>query len=66
MSFISNLINNKSIPYNYVVGGKETPSAIPFDVKLSLDKDFKKTVLISVGLISLGIAAGIAIAKRRR
>lgn len=67
---VKNIIKNKSVPYNYVVGQKSTGSSpIPFDVKLSIDPDFKKTVIkvgsiFSVG-IALGIAAGIYSSKKR-
>jgi hypothetical protein len=52
----------------YKVGGK--PSGIPFDVKLSLDQDFKKTVIkgvtIFTGGVCLGIAAGIIISNSKK
>ncbi len=46
------------IPYTYKVGEKGG-KPMPFDVKLSIDADFKKTVIKSVTIFSLGIAAGI-------
>lgn len=60
------LIQNKRIPYNYIMGQKST-SSLPFDVKLSIDKDFNKAVTkwVTIGTVglSLGIFAGILISK---
>jgi hypothetical protein len=50
----------KKATYNYKVGEKDTGGGIPFSVRLSIDPDFKKTVLMSVGIFSAGVAAGIA------
>jgi hypothetical protein len=55
---VKTLVKNKRIPYNYKVGEKS--SAMPFDVKLSIDQDFKKTLLKAVSIFSLGVAGGIA------
>lgn len=48
------------LPYNYIVGGKDT-APIPFDVKLSLDADFKKTVVKSSLIFASGIAFGMGL-----
>jgi 3-phosphoglycerate kinase len=72
---IKNLVRNvkqavrtNAIPYNYVVGGKD--SGMNFNVKLSLDPDFKKTILKGVGIFSFalasGIATGIVVAEARK
>lgn len=49
----------KGIPYTYKVGEKSS-SALPVNVKLALDADFKKTVTKWMWIGSLSIAAGIA------
>lgn len=43
----------------YKVGEKSASKGIPFDVQLSIDKDFKNTLLKSVGIFSAAVAAGI-------
>lgn len=45
---------------NYIVGGKSDGKALPVDVRLSLDPDFKKTIIKSVSIAAIGIGAGIA------
>jgi len=58
------------VPYNYVVGAKDTGKGLPFDVKLSIDPDFKNTLIKGVSIFSggvaLGIIAGFAIKKARK
>lgn len=44
----------------YKVGEKSTSKGIPFDVQLSIDQEFKKTLLKGVGIFSIGVFAGIA------
>lgn len=51
----------KGIPYNYVVGAPDSKTPIPFDVKLSLDKEFQKTILKSAFIFSGGILTGMAL-----
>jgi len=46
------------LKYTYKVGEKGA-APIPFAVKLSMDKDFKKAVTTWVGMASAGIALGI-------
>lgn len=44
-----------------MVGGKPTKSSgVPVDVKLAIDPEFKKTLITVVGILSVGIGAGIA------
>jgi hypothetical protein len=63
------IAKKKTIPYRYTVGAKDDGKGLPFDVTLSLDADFKKTIIKAVTIgavgIGLGIAAGIFISKRR-
>lgn len=63
-----NILNG--IPYNYVIGGKSSPSPIPFYVKVSFDPDAKKTILKTAGLVALGLGfgtmAGILISNTRK
>lgn len=73
MSVIENIIRTAQTgraSTTYKVGEKSTSSGIPFDVKLSLDEDFKNTIIKGVSIFSLGVAAGItagiAIKKSRR
>ena len=51
----------------YMVGGKEEGKGLPVDVRLSLDAEFKRTIIKSVFIgsagIALGIAAGIVISE---
>jgi hypothetical protein len=65
---IGTSIRSGRIPYNYKVGSK-SKSSLPVDVKLSLDQDFKKTIVKSVTIFAvgtaLGIAAGIVISKSK-
>ena len=64
-------ITSGRIPYDYIVGGKDTgkSSGVPIDVKLSVDKDFAKVLVKSVSIIAvgigLGVVAGMAITKKR-
>lgn len=60
---ILNAAIQKRIPTTYTVGGKQS-SGIPMDIRLSLDPDFKKTVLIGTSMLSLGIAVGLALSKK--
>jgi len=64
---IVNTITSQRIPANYTVGG--TSKGVPFDVKLSIDPDFKKTIIKGVtifsGGVAIGIIAGFAIKKAR-
>lgn len=50
----------KKTAYNYKVGTKDSGGGIPFSVKLSIDEDFKKAVIKSVTIFSIGVGAGIA------
>ena len=62
MGMIDNIIRTATTgraATSYKVGG--APSGIPFDVKLSLDQDFKNTIIKGVTIFSFGVAAGIAI-----
>lgn len=65
----TSIVKNKRIPYNYIVGEKSSGS-LPFDVKLSLDPDFKKTIIKSVTILSIGIGlgtlAGIVISNSKK
>lgn len=54
---LKKILATKRIPYNYKVGEKSGP--IPFDVKLSLDADFKKTLITSVAIFSIGVGLGV-------
>jgi hypothetical protein len=63
MSVIGNILKNTTIPYT--VGGKDA-SPIPLNVKLSIDPDFKKTVLIATGILGLGIGLGIGIINAKK
>lgn len=51
------------IPYNYVVGGPSSSSGVPVDMRLSLDPDFKKTILKGVAMLSASIVIATAIDK---
>jgi hypothetical protein len=44
----------------YKVGEKSTSKGLPIDVQLSIDQDFKKTILKGVAIFSGGVALGIA------
>jgi hypothetical protein len=67
---IGTAVRTGRVPYNYKVGTPSTGKSLPFDVKLSIDKDFEKAVTkwVAIGAtgIGLGIAAGIIISKKRR
>lgn len=58
------------IPYNYKIGSPSSGKPLPFDVKLSIDKDFNKAVTkwVTIGSIGvgLGILAGIVISKNKK
>jgi hypothetical protein len=58
----------KKIPaYNYVVGQKSNSQSAGFPVRIMIDKDFKKTILTGITILSTGIAiAGIAIGYSKR
>jgi hypothetical protein len=65
---IKSALKTKRIPYNYVIGGKETSAPIPFDVKVSFDPSAKKTIITTAALVGGGLtllAIGIAVSKRR-
>ncbi len=44
----------------YVVGEKSKSSGIPLNVQVSIDKDFKNTLIKGIAILSLGVAAGTA------
>lgn len=54
---IKAVAKNGRIPYTYKVGEKS--KGMPFDVKLSVDADFKKAITKWVSIASAGIAGGI-------
>lgn len=58
---LKNTIAKATQGYTYTVGAKDSGGGIPFNVKLALDTDFKKTLLKAVGIFSIGVAGGIAV-----
>lgn len=58
MANVLDIIKTGRLPYNYKVGEKSSGKPLPFDVKLSIDPQFRKTVLQSVGMLAGGIALG--------
>lgn len=61
MSVITDLIGKFIPPQTLTVGGKTSSSSqIPVKVTLNLDPDFKKTLVKSVAILTIGIGAGIA------
>lgn len=59
MSVITDVLLKKAIPYTYKIGSKTGESGIPMNVKVSIDTDFKKTVIKGISILSGGIALGI-------
>jgi hypothetical protein len=66
---LSQAITAGRVPYNYIVGSKGTSKGLPFDVRLSIDKEFNKAVTkwvtIGAGGVALGIIAGFVLTKKR-
>jgi hypothetical protein len=62
MSVLTNILGNTNIPYT--IGSKT--NALPVNVTLSLDKDFKNTVYKTAGIIAFGIVLGVAIYKFKK
>ena len=62
------VLSTKRIPYNYTAFEKGG-SALPFDVKISFDKDAAKTIVkasIGIGLGLAALGAGIYFSKKMR
>jgi hypothetical protein len=67
---VKGITSGNGVPYNYKVGAPSSPSSgLPFNVKLSIDPNFQKTIVtvasIIAGGVALGTAVGIFIAKRK-
>jgi hypothetical protein len=67
---VLDILKTGRIPYNYKVGSPSSGKPMPFDVKLSIDPDFKRTIIkcVTIGTIGLGIAVatGIVLSKRKK
>jgi hypothetical protein len=55
---IKKVATSGRIPYTYKVG-EPAGKPMPFDVKLSIDPDFKKTIIKGITIFSGGLALGI-------